>query len=107
MFKIFFMMLAILTQAEAVYPQQFTYGKYSESLDPDTAISQDIYQRVIQDGSLSQAAKLINIVSSKGVVTLTGDVLTYIEKKSLESKAKEVSGVKKVVNQLRIKRMGS
>jgi osmotically-inducible protein OsmY len=44
----------------------------------------------------------VKIITNDGQVTLRGPVKTEEEKKAIESKAKQVAGVKNVENQLEI-----
>ena len=81
--------------------QSKTPGDQSES-DSDRTITQNIRQAVTADDSLSTNAKNIKIITSDGTVTLRGPVKSEKEKADIEAKAKQVTGVKKVDNQLEI-----
>ncbi|HET7841501.1 MAG TPA: BON domain-containing protein [Terriglobia bacterium] len=64
----------------------------------DKAIVSDIQAKLYQDPVLK--TRNIQVVSQKGVVVLTGDVNTDLEKGAAERLAGQVSGVKQVINQL-------
>jgi osmotically-inducible protein OsmY len=81
--------------------QTKTSGDQSEN-EADRTITQNIRQAVTADDSLSTNAKNVKIITNDGVVTLRGPVKTEKEKAQIESKAKQVVGVKRVDNQLEI-----
>ena len=70
--------------------------------ETDLRIAQEIRKAVVGDDTLSFNAKNVKIVSSGSVVTLRGPVKDDVEKRSIESKAKAVTGVLRVDNQLQI-----
>jgi osmotically-inducible protein OsmY len=81
--------------------QNKTSGDQSEN-EGDRTITQNIRQAVTSDDSLSTNAKNVKIVTNDGIVTLRGPVKSENEKAQIESKAKEVAGVKRVDNQLEV-----
>jgi hyperosmotically inducible protein len=81
--------------------QTKTSGDQSEN-EADRTITQNIRQAVTADDSLSTNAKNVKIVTNDGVVTLRGPVKSEKEKAQIESKAKQIAGVKRVDNQLEI-----
>ena len=68
----------------------------------DRKLSQQIRKSLSKDKSLSTYAHNVKIISMNGTVTLRGPVRTEEEKASVEAKAKEVSGVSSVVNELTV-----
>lgn len=78
-----------------------TPGDQSES-EADRTISQNIRKAVTADDSLSTNGKNVKIITVDGVVTLRGPVKSEAEKTNIESKAKQIAGVKNVENQLEI-----
>ncbi len=64
----------------------------------DKAIVSEVQAKLYQDPVLK--TRNIQVVSEKGVVVLTGDVNTDLEKAAAERLAGGVSGVKQVINQL-------
>jgi hypothetical protein len=69
----------------------------------DRKITQLIRQSVVKDGSLSFTAKNVKIITINGKVTLRGPVKTEAERSSIETAARNVTGVGQVDNQLEIK----
>ena len=78
-----------------------TAGDQSES-EADRTISQKIRKAITEDDSLSTNGKNVKIITVDGVVTLRGPVKSEAEKTKIESKAKQIAGVKNVENQLEI-----
>lgn len=81
--------------------QALTSGDQSESA-ADRTITQQIRQAVVGDDSLSTDAKNIKIITTNGVVTLRGPVNSDRERNEIARKARAISGVKNVDNQLEI-----
>jgi hyperosmotically inducible periplasmic protein len=70
--------------------------------EADRTITQNIRKTINSDESLSTNAKNVKIITNDGIVTLRGPVKSEKEKVDIEAKAKQVSGVKRVDNQLEI-----
>jgi hyperosmotically inducible periplasmic protein len=70
--------------------------------EADRTITQNIRKTINSDDSLSTNAKNVKIITNDGIVTLRGPVKSEKEKVDIEAKAKQVSGVKRVDNQLEI-----
>ena len=66
----------------------------------DLALVEKVREALMKDDALSMNAKNVKIVVQQGVVTLRGPVANQAEKTSVEAKAKSVSGVVRVDNQL-------
>ncbi len=66
----------------------------------DAAITREIQARLYQDQTLK--TRDISIIAQGGTIVLTGQVETAEEKTVAEQLARQVSGVKKVVNELAI-----
>jgi hyperosmotically inducible protein len=79
-----------------------TAEKQSNSKD-DLALTQQIRQAVMQDGSLSINGKNVKIISQDGKVSLKGPVDSQREKDTIAAKAREIAGKDKVDNQLEVK----
>jgi hyperosmotically inducible protein len=71
--------------------------------EADRKITQQIRQAVTKDDSLSTSAQNVKIVTQDGKVTLRGTVKSESEKQKIAEKAKEVSGVKNVDNQITVR----
>lgn len=71
--------------------------------EADRKITQQIRQAVTKDDSLSTSAQNVTIVTQAGKVTLRGTVKSQGEKQKIAEKAKQVSGVKNVDNQITVK----
>ena len=71
--------------------------------EADRKITQQIRQAVTKDDSLSTSAQNVTIVTQGGKVTLRGAVKSQGEKQKIAEKAKQVSGVKNVDNQITVK----
>lgn len=69
----------------------------------DLDITQKIRRALMDDDSLSVNAKNIKIMTNNGVVTLRGPVENSNERDSIARKVKDISGVKRVDNQLEVK----
>lgn len=82
--------------------QTMTSGDQSES-EIDRTVTQKIRQLLMDDDALSTNAKNVKIITVNGVVTLRGVVNSDREKNEVGRKAKDVSGVKNVDNQLEVK----
>jgi hyperosmotically inducible periplasmic protein len=78
-----------------------TAGDQSEN-EADRKITQEVRKSIVDDDKLSTSAHNVKIITDDGQVTLRGPVKTEAEKKAIESKAKQVAGVKNVENQLEI-----
>ena len=81
--------------------QTKTPGDQSEN-EADRTITQNIRQALTADDSLSTNAKNIKIITNDGTVTLRGPVKSEKEKTDIETKAKQVAGVKRVDNQIEV-----
>ena len=66
----------------------------------DTAIASDIQARLNADASLN--GKAITVQASGGTVVLSGTVDTDFQKTAAENAAKQVSGVKGIINNLQV-----
>jgi len=78
-----------------------TAGDQSEN-EADRKITQEVRKSIVDDDKLSTSAQNVKIITNDGKVTLRGPVKSEEEKKAVESKAKQVAGVKNVENQLEI-----
>jgi hyperosmotically inducible periplasmic protein len=81
--------------------QTLTPGDQAEN-EVDRGLTQKIRQILIDDDSLSMNAKNVKIITVNGVVTLRGAVDSEREKNEIGRKAKSVSGVRSVDNQLEV-----
>jgi hyperosmotically inducible periplasmic protein len=72
--------------------------------EADITISAAIRKAVVDDSALSLNAHNVKITTANGVVTLQGPVKSDREKQSIESKAKQVAGVKNVNNLLEVEK---
>lgn len=84
-------------------------GDYATPLDQsesaaDRTITQNIRQRLVKNEKLSTAAKNVKIISQDGNVILNGEVANEDERMWIDRVAKSTSGVKKVENNLMLKR---
>ncbi len=81
--------------------QMVTAEDQSES-EADRMITQKIRQAIVEDDSLSTNAKNIKIITINGMVTLRGPVNNDREKSEINRKAKSISGIKNIDNQLEV-----
>jgi len=70
----------------------------------DLENTRKIRSAIVDDDSLSFAAKNVKIVSNGGVVTLRGSVKNDAEKRAVETYAKQVVGATRVRNELDVER---
>ena len=69
----------------------------------DREITQKIRQSIVSDKSLSTYGHNVKVITQEGQVTLKGPVRNENEKEMIASKAAEVVGAQKVINQLTVK----
>lgn len=72
--------------------------------DADRAVTQRIIVIIKEDPALTPTAQNVRVSTANGIVTLRGMVNSDREKQTIENKAKMVSGVRNVDNQLEVKR---
>src|SRR5262245_25812278 len=77
-----------------------TASELPKMSEADRALAQQVEQALREDKVLASAAQNILIHCNNGQVTLRGSVNSQKEKKELEDKAQQVTGVTKVHNQL-------
>lgn len=70
--------------------------------EQDVRITQSIRKAVVDDDELSVNAQNVKIVTRDGAVTLRGPVGSAAERASIEAKAKGVTGVTRIDNQIEI-----
>jgi hypothetical protein len=70
--------------------------------EADHMLNQRIRQVLGQDTALAAAAQSVSITTDNGEVTLHGSVATEKEKADINTKIQQVSGVKKLYNQLQM-----
>jgi hyperosmotically inducible protein len=68
----------------------------------DRKLTQTIRRALMQDKSLSSYAHNVKVIAQGGQVTLKGPVRSEAEKQNVESKAVEVAGTGRVINQMSI-----
>jgi hypothetical protein len=68
----------------------------------DRALTQDIRKAIHHDNSLSNYGRNIKIFMQNGKATLRGPVQSEAEKRNLEAKAANVTGLENVSNQLEV-----
>jgi hyperosmotically inducible periplasmic protein len=78
-----------------------TPGDQAEN-EEDRKITQEVRRAITSDDTLSTNAQNVKIITDNGTVTLRGPVNSQKEKTDIESKAKQVAGVKRVDNQLEV-----
>ena len=78
-----------------------TPGDQAEN-EADRMITQNVRKALTDDDALSTDGKNVKVITSDGNVTLRGPVKSEKEKSEIENKAKQISGVKKVDNQLEV-----
>lgn len=71
-----------------------------ESQDSDWKVTSRVRSALREDSSLSASARNVNVETTDGVVTLTGNVDSRKEFYEIERKVKSVDGVRRVDNQL-------
>ena len=75
----------------------------SQNQQDDTALTQRVELALRDDTTLSAPASRVTVTSSRGVVTLNGQVDTQEQRQQIESKVRATSGVTSVVNRLEVK----
>ena len=70
--------------------------------EADRTITQNVRKAITNDDSLSTDAKNVKVITNDGNVTLRGPVKSNQEKTEVENKAKQITGVKQVDNQLEV-----
>jgi osmotically-inducible protein OsmY len=68
----------------------------------DRDLSRQVRKSIMQDKSLSTYAHNVKVIAQNGTVTLKGPVRSEDEKQAISSKAAEVAGSDKVVNDLTV-----
>lgn len=84
-----------------------TVVKADHKVMTDEQLNKAVKEAIISDANLVKFVKQINIKVEKGVVTLSGVVDSSDIKSNIESKAKAVKGVHKVVNNIEVKKVAS
>lgn len=69
----------------------------------DIRTTQTIRQRVMDQDSLSMAAKNVKVITINGDVVLKGSVQSFAEKNRIESIAKDVAGSTRVSNEITVR----
>ena len=77
-----------------------------ELMKSDAEIRDDIIDEVQRDPQLT-APEAIGVAVTDGAVTLTGQILTYVEKLAATQAAERVYGVRAVANDLMVKWVGA
>jgi hypothetical protein len=75
----------------------------TSNAESDQKLTEQVRSAVVGGGDDNAGAKTIQVSVSGGTATLTGSVASDTEKAQAEQKAKAVSGVTKVDNQLQVK----
>lgn len=70
--------------------------------EADRTITQKIRQSIMDESNFSTYAKNVKIITHDGVVTLRGPVNNEQEKMEIARRAKAISGVKSVDNQIEV-----
>jgi hyperosmotically inducible periplasmic protein len=78
-----------------------TPGDQAEN-ETDRTITQDLRKAIVGDDALSMVAENVKIMTVNGVVTLRGPVRDEQEKTLIASKARAITGVTRVDNQLEV-----
>jgi osmotically-inducible protein OsmY len=68
----------------------------------DRQLTQQIRRAVVEDKSLSTSAHNVKIISQNGTVTLKGPVKSEEEKQTIQSKANQIAGQGKVINEIQV-----
>ena len=84
-------------------PQASPTATDQSNTQRDVDITAAIRRALMDDASLSTAAKNITVITQSGVVTLKGAVATQAEKDSIEAKARAVANVVRIDNMLTVK----
>lgn len=69
----------------------------------ETKIAAEVHRVIMEDKTMSASAQSCKVsVDKAGVVTLSGTVASQAEKDAIETKAKAIAGVTRVVNELQV-----
>lgn len=74
----------------------------SQETSADWVITTKVKTEILADTSISGSARFVSVSTTDGVVTLTGSVSSKSDRDKIVKIAKNVSGVKKVNNQITI-----
>lgn len=80
---------------------EITADKHGTS-EKDIKISSELRRLLVNDKSLSTYAQNVKIITVNGDVTLKGPLKSIQEQKAVVSKAKNLSGVSKVLNRTEV-----
>lgn len=83
----------------ATTPSATDQSNAQRDLDTTAAIR----RALMDDATLSTAAKNVTVITQQGAVTLKGTVPTQADKDAVAAKAKSVAGVASVDNQITVK----
>ncbi len=73
---------------------------YAKEQSADSVITIKVKEAILTDNSLSPSNRFVSVTTTHGVVVLTGNVSSKEQIEKIVRKAKSVSGVKKVDNQI-------
>lgn len=82
-------------------PKQLTAQDQSNK-ESDVNVTRAIRKSIVDDKSLSTSAQNVKIIVTASTVTLKGPVQTAEEISSIESKARQISPNKNIINQLEV-----
>lgn len=86
---------------ETKYPEKDSSDNNSVDKS-DWGITLRVKQALLSDSALSISSRFVNVTTNNGVVTLTGTVPSAREMSEIIYRIKNVEGVKKVNNQMRV-----
>lgn len=104
-----FSAVSFLMLAPAVQHQVYSADINSPVIQENSVVVSDdnvkaaVKDAIASDIDLAKFANVIDIKVDKGVVTLGGVVDSSVVKSKIESKVKNIMGVKKVINNIEVK----
>lgn len=103
-----FSAVSFLMLAPAVQHQIYGADMNSPVIEKQVVVSDDnikvgVKGAIASDIELAKFANVIDVKVDKGVVTLSGVVDSSTVKSKIESKVKNIVGVKKVINHIEVK----
>ena len=81
------------------YGQQ---GSNQNDQNPDWQVTMRVKKAIMGDNTLSAKSRMVSVSTNNGVVTLTGNVMSYDESNRIEQIVRNIPGVMDVDNQITV-----
>ncbi len=80
--------------------QTSSFNSYAQQQYSDSEITVRVKEAILTDGALSPSNRFVSVVTTNGVVTLTGSVSSSEQMTEIVNKAAAIPGVLRVDNQM-------